>query len=134
MARDDTGGGAPSQWRQQQAKTPAWQRSLLQQAAASPLPWHLQRVRTADAWAVTRGQRAIIVAVLDTGIDASHPALAGSLWTNAGEVPGNGADDDGNGEAAGCLGAAGCQAAAQHHFLFPAAALKHPVCAACPTL
>lgn len=37
------------------------------------------------------------VAVLDTGIDAAHPDLQGNLWTNPGEVPANGADDDGNG-------------------------------------
>jgi subtilisin family serine protease len=39
----------------------------------------------------------LTVAVVDTGIDPTHPDLAGSLWTNTGEVPGNGIDDDGNG-------------------------------------
>ncbi len=37
------------------------------------------------------------VAVSDTGIDISHPDLAGQLWHNPGEIPGNGIDDDGNG-------------------------------------
>jgi hypothetical protein len=32
--------------------------------------------------------------------DLSHPDLAPNLWVNAGEVPGNGKDDDGNGAAA----------------------------------
>jgi len=39
----------------------------------------------------------ITVAIVDTGIDATHPDLATSVWTNAGEIPGNGIDDDGNG-------------------------------------
>lgn len=37
-----------------------------------------------------------LVAVLDTGVDGSHPALAGAVWTNPAD-PVNGADDDGNG-------------------------------------
>jgi subtilisin family serine protease len=35
--------------------------------------------------------------VTDTGVDLSHPDLVSSLWTNPGEIPGNGIDDDGNG-------------------------------------
>jgi subtilisin family serine protease len=38
-----------------------------------------------------------IVAVIDSGIDYNHPDLAANIWTNSGEVPGNGFDDDGNG-------------------------------------
>jgi len=39
----------------------------------------------------------IIVAVVDTGVDYNHPDLAPVMWTNAGEIPDNGVDDDGNG-------------------------------------
>jgi subtilisin family serine protease len=35
--------------------------------------------------------------VLDTGINYTHPDLAANIWTNPGEIPGNGIDDDGNG-------------------------------------
>jgi subtilisin family serine protease len=39
----------------------------------------------------------VIVAVIDTGIDPTHPDLADHIWTNLGEVANNGIDDDGNG-------------------------------------
>lgn len=39
----------------------------------------------------------IIVAVLDSGIDVEHEDLKDIIWTNPGEIAGNGKDDDGNG-------------------------------------
>jgi subtilisin family serine protease len=39
----------------------------------------------------------IIVAVIDGGTDIFHPDLQANLWTNTGEVEGNGIDDDKNG-------------------------------------
>ena len=49
-----------------------------------------------EAWD-TRTSSNIIVAVCDTGVDYNHPDLAANIWTNPGETPGNGVDDDGNG-------------------------------------
>jgi cell wall-associated protease len=39
----------------------------------------------------------IIVAVIDTHIDATHPELKDQIWTNTKEIPNNGIDDDDNG-------------------------------------
>jgi len=49
------------------------------------------------AWDVTTGSENVIVAVIDTGIDYLHPDLAENIWTNTGEIPDNGIDDDHNG-------------------------------------
>ena len=39
----------------------------------------------------------IVVAVIDTGIDFSHSAFAGKIYTNTAEIPGDGIDNDHNG-------------------------------------
>lgn len=41
----------------------------------------------------------VIVAVIDIGTDPNHEDLKDVLWTNAGEIPNNGIDDDKNGYA-----------------------------------
>ncbi len=48
------------------------------------------------AWRQTTGAD-VTVAIIDSGVDLGHPDLAPNLWTNTGEIGGNGADDDGNG-------------------------------------
>ena len=39
----------------------------------------------------------VIVAVIDTGVDLTHPGLSGKLYVNPGEIAGDGIDNDGNG-------------------------------------
>ncbi|MEK7216963.1 MAG: S8 family serine peptidase, partial [Chloroflexota bacterium] len=50
-----------------------------------------------EAWNISTGVTRVTVAVIDSGIDYNHPDLAANIWTNPGEIAGNGLDDDGNG-------------------------------------
>lgn len=58
---------------------------------------YLDRISMFRAWDLAVGRPEIVVAVLDTGIDLTHPDLAPAIWVNQGEIPGNNIDDDGNG-------------------------------------
>jgi peptide/nickel transport system substrate-binding protein len=59
--------------------------------------WGLAKMDIEPAWEVTLGSPSVIIAVIDSGIDLTHPDLMDHLWVNPGEIPGNGIDDDGNG-------------------------------------
>ncbi len=59
-------------------------------------------IKARDAWDLTQGDRKVVVAVIDTGIDYNHPDLVNNIWTNAGESSPlsfrtNGLDNDHNG-------------------------------------
>jgi len=70
--------------------------------------WHLAKIMAPRAWDVIKQPKTAtianqtVVAVVDTGVDYTHPDLAGNIWTNPGESGGgkenNGVDDDGNGK------------------------------------
>ncbi len=62
-----------------------------------PDQWGLERVYAEDAWDETLGSAEIPIAIIDTGCEMDHPDLVSSIWTNGGEIAGNGVDDDDNG-------------------------------------
>ncbi|MCY4160413.1 MAG: S8 family serine peptidase [Flavobacteriaceae bacterium] len=70
--------------------------------------WHLLDVqkdsipgmsvlRSYDEILVDKKGDKVIVAIIDSGVDISHPCLGESIWTNQEEIPNNNIDDDGNG-------------------------------------
>ena len=60
--------------------------------------WGLQKIRANAVWdGLSIGDPSVVIANIDTGVDYTHPDLAANMWRNPGEIPGNRADDDGNG-------------------------------------
>ncbi|MDJ0546918.1 MAG: S8 family peptidase, partial [Microcystis sp. M53601_WE4] len=50
-----------------------------------------------EAWDIQTGNPNLVIGVIDTGVDYNHQDLVGNIWTNPGEIAGDGIDNDGNG-------------------------------------
>jgi subtilisin family serine protease len=60
------------------------------------LEWGLGQIRAPAAWDVSTGSDAVTVAVVDSGVQYTHPDISANVWTNPGETT-DGLDNDGNG-------------------------------------
>ena len=57
----------------------------------------MPKISAPAAWDLSTGSNTVVVADIDTGLRYTHEDIAANAWKNAGEVAGNGIDDDGNG-------------------------------------
>ncbi len=63
----------------------------------SNFDWNLNAINAPEVWAQGFTGEGTIVAVLDTGVDYTHPDLDDNIFVNTGEIAGDGIDNDGNG-------------------------------------
>jgi subtilisin family serine protease len=68
-----------------------------EQEATSGPEWGQQMIKVADVWAQGVTGQGVVVGVVDTEVDESHPQLSTQFKVNTGEIRNNGIDDDRNG-------------------------------------
>ncbi len=79
------------------ARTLGWSTPFPDVPNRNDANWGVDAVNAPDAWAQGFTGQGVTVAVIDSGVDYTHPDLAANIWQNPGEIAANGIDDDGNG-------------------------------------
>jgi serine protease len=59
--------------------------------------WHIAKIKSFQAWDITKGDTNVVIGIVDSGSDLDHPDLQANIWKNLDEIPGNNIDDDANG-------------------------------------
>ncbi|HET6163312.1 MAG TPA: S8 family serine peptidase [Planctomycetota bacterium] len=64
-----------------------------------PNQWDLKsdKIDAESAWDTVTDSSALVVFVIDTGVETTHDDIVDNLWSNPGEIPGDGVDNEGNG-------------------------------------
>ena len=76
------------------------QRSVVPNDPAYNRQSYLRELRLMEAWSLIKGEDGsprVVIAVVDGGGEWRHKDLQANVWTNPGEIAGNGVDDDNNG-------------------------------------
>lgn len=71
--------------------------SSAQRTFADSQSWGQEIIEASSAWSRGYSGQNVIVGVVDSFVDVTHPQLQGNILVNNREIPGNGIDDDGNG-------------------------------------
>jgi subtilisin family serine protease len=66
-------------------------------AFAEVTDWGADAMQVPEAHASGATGAGVTIAVVDSGVDYNHEDLAGNIWTNLGEIPDDGIDNEGNG-------------------------------------
>jgi len=59
--------------------------------------WGMTKIKAPTIWNQSTGSASVLVGIVDTGIQTSHPDLTSNIAVNSGEIPSNNQDDDQNG-------------------------------------
>ncbi|MBK1693867.1 hypothetical protein CKO09_03810 [Chromatium weissei] len=70
-----------------------WSMNNIGQTAGTPNA----DIQAIDAWDQHTNSENVVIAIIDTGVDYEHPDLKNNMWVNAGEIAGDGIDNDKNG-------------------------------------